>query len=122
VDAIDEKIIAELTRNARISHSEPAGKVLLSRNAMRQRTERLERQGPHRRLHHRPRGRRNRQLHGVLNPTVWAPVQPGPEARHRHHQSVSLHWSSSASVMSASGSAVVLWSDCSVQITLPRGM
>ncbi|WP_342669597.1 AsnC family transcriptional regulator, partial [Streptomyces yerevanensis] len=33
VDAIDEKIIAELTRNARISHSELAGKVLLSRNA-----------------------------------------------------------------------------------------
>ena len=45
MDAIDEKIIAELTRNARISHSELAGKVLLSRNAVRQRVERLERQG-----------------------------------------------------------------------------
>jgi DNA-binding Lrp family transcriptional regulator len=45
VDAIDEKIIAELTRNARISHSDLAGKVLLSRNAVRQRIERLERQG-----------------------------------------------------------------------------
>lgn len=45
MDAIDEKIIAELTRNARISHSELAGKVLLSRNAVRQRIERLERHG-----------------------------------------------------------------------------
>ncbi|WP_405672783.1 Lrp/AsnC family transcriptional regulator [Streptomyces sp. NBC_01530] len=45
MDAIDEKIIAELTRNGRISHSELAGKVLLSRNAVRQRIERLERQG-----------------------------------------------------------------------------
>ncbi|MER5836421.1 AsnC family transcriptional regulator [Streptomyces sp. NPDC002130] len=45
MDAIDEKIIAELTRNARISHSELAGKVLLSRNAVRQRIERLERRG-----------------------------------------------------------------------------
>lgn len=45
MDAIDEKIIAELTRNARVSHSELAGKVLLSRNAVRQRVERLERQG-----------------------------------------------------------------------------
>ncbi|MEU3087893.1 Lrp/AsnC family transcriptional regulator [Streptomyces massasporeus] len=45
MDAVDEKIIAELTRNARISHSELAGKVLLSRTAVRQRVERLERQG-----------------------------------------------------------------------------
>ncbi len=45
MDAIDEKIIAELTRNARISPSELAGKVLLSRNAVRQRIERLERRG-----------------------------------------------------------------------------
>ena len=45
MDTIDEKIIAELTRNARISHSELAGKVLLSRNAVRQRIERLEREG-----------------------------------------------------------------------------
>lgn len=33
MDGTDEKIIAELTRNARISHSDLAGKVLLSRNA-----------------------------------------------------------------------------------------
>ncbi|MFF6787358.1 AsnC family transcriptional regulator [Streptomyces sp. NPDC012510] len=45
MDAIDEKIIAELTRNARLSHSELASRVLLSRNAVRQRIERLERQG-----------------------------------------------------------------------------
>ncbi|CAM5453519.1 putative Leucine-responsive regulatory protein [Streptomyces afghaniensis 772] [Streptomyces afghaniensis] len=45
MDAIDEKIIAELTRNARLSHSELASRVLLSRNAVRQRIERLERHG-----------------------------------------------------------------------------
>ncbi|GAB2816697.1 Lrp/AsnC family transcriptional regulator [Lentzea nigeriaca] len=45
MDDVDEKIIAELTRNARISHAELAGRVLLSRNAVRQRIERLERQG-----------------------------------------------------------------------------
>ena len=45
MDAIDEKIIAELTRNARLSHAELASKVLLSRNAVRQRIGRLERQG-----------------------------------------------------------------------------
>jgi Lrp/AsnC family leucine-responsive transcriptional regulator len=45
VDAIDQKIIAELTRNARVSYAELASKVLLSRNAVRQRVERLERQG-----------------------------------------------------------------------------
>ncbi|MDX3524774.1 Lrp/AsnC family transcriptional regulator [Streptomyces scabiei] len=45
MDAIDEKIMAELTRNARLSHSELASRVLLSRNAVRQRIERLERQG-----------------------------------------------------------------------------
>ncbi|MFF7735738.1 MULTISPECIES: AsnC family transcriptional regulator [unclassified Streptomyces] len=45
MDAVDEKIIAELTRNARMPHSELAVKVLLSRNAVRQRIERLERQG-----------------------------------------------------------------------------
>ncbi|MGW0845707.1 Lrp/AsnC family transcriptional regulator [Streptomyces sp. NPDC002787] len=45
MDAIDEKIITELTRNGRIAHAELAGKVLLSRNAVRQRIERLERQG-----------------------------------------------------------------------------
>ncbi|MFJ4820367.1 Lrp/AsnC family transcriptional regulator [Streptomyces sp. NPDC088801] len=45
MDAIDEKIITELTHNGRISHSELASKVLLSRNAVRQRIERLEREG-----------------------------------------------------------------------------
>ncbi|MEU5610121.1 Lrp/AsnC family transcriptional regulator [Streptomyces sparsogenes] len=45
LDAIDEKIIAELTRNARLSHAELGQRVLLSRNAVRQRIERLERQG-----------------------------------------------------------------------------
>lgn len=45
MDAIDQKIVAELTRNARVSYAELASKVLLSRNAVRQRIERLERQG-----------------------------------------------------------------------------
>jgi Lrp/AsnC family transcriptional regulator, leucine-responsive regulatory protein len=45
MDDIDQKIIAELTRNARVSYAEVAGKVLLSRNAVRKRIERLERQG-----------------------------------------------------------------------------
>jgi Lrp/AsnC family transcriptional regulator, leucine-responsive regulatory protein len=45
MDDIDKKIIAELTRNARVSYAEVAGKVLLSRNAVRKRIERLERQG-----------------------------------------------------------------------------
>lgn len=45
MDAIDQKIVAELTRNARVSYAELAGKVLLSRTAVRQRIERLERQG-----------------------------------------------------------------------------
>lgn len=45
MDAIDQKIIAELTRNARVSYAELASKVQLSRNAVRQRVERLERQG-----------------------------------------------------------------------------
>ena len=45
MDTIDEKIVAELTRNARVSYAELASKVLLSRNAVRQRIERLERQG-----------------------------------------------------------------------------
>jgi Lrp/AsnC family leucine-responsive transcriptional regulator len=44
VDAIDEKILAELTRNARVSFAELASKVMLSRNAVRQRIDRLERQ------------------------------------------------------------------------------
>ena len=46
MDAIDQKIVAELTRNARVPYAELASKVLLSRNAVRQRIERLERQGP----------------------------------------------------------------------------
>jgi DNA-binding Lrp family transcriptional regulator len=45
MDAIDQKIVAELTRNARVPYAELASKVLLSRNAVRQRVERLERQG-----------------------------------------------------------------------------
>ncbi|MER6784095.1 AsnC family transcriptional regulator [Streptomyces sp. NPDC000658] len=45
MDAIDERIISELTRNARISHAELGQRVRLSRNAVRQRVERLERQG-----------------------------------------------------------------------------
>ncbi len=45
MDAINDKIVAELTRNARVSYAELAIKVSLSRNAVRQRVERLERQG-----------------------------------------------------------------------------
>ncbi|MET8975616.1 Lrp/AsnC family transcriptional regulator [Streptomyces sp. NPDC004539] len=45
MDTIDEQIITELTRNARISHAELGQRVSLSRNAVRQRVERLERQG-----------------------------------------------------------------------------
>ncbi|AXJ08968.1 Lrp/AsnC family transcriptional regulator [Arthrobacter sp. PM3] len=45
LDQIDQRILAELTKNARMSHAELATKVLLSRNAVRQRIERMERQG-----------------------------------------------------------------------------
>lgn len=45
LDRIDQRILAELTRNARVSHAELATKVLLSRNAVRQRVDRMERQG-----------------------------------------------------------------------------
>lgn len=45
LDRSDERILAELTRNARIPHAELAGKVNLSRNAVRLRIERLERDG-----------------------------------------------------------------------------
>jgi DNA-binding Lrp family transcriptional regulator len=45
LDKIDEKILEELTRNARLSHNEIALKVNLSRNAVRLRIERLERDG-----------------------------------------------------------------------------
>lgn len=43
VDEIDEKILQELARDARISHAEISQRVNLSRNAVRQRIERLER-------------------------------------------------------------------------------
>ncbi|WP_349436566.1 Lrp/AsnC family transcriptional regulator [Pararhizobium sp. A13] len=45
LDRADERILAELTRNARIPHAELAAKVNLSRNAIRQRIDRLERDG-----------------------------------------------------------------------------
>ena len=45
LDHVDQAIIAELTKNARISHAELAQRVLLSRNAVRQRIGRLERRG-----------------------------------------------------------------------------
>jgi DNA-binding Lrp family transcriptional regulator len=45
LDQADERILAELTRNARIPHAELATKVNLSRNAVRQRIDRLERDG-----------------------------------------------------------------------------
>ena len=44
-DKLDERIVGELTRNARITHAELAGRVHLSRNAVRQRIRRLERDG-----------------------------------------------------------------------------
>lgn len=45
LDRADERILAELTKNARIAHAELAAKVSLSRNAIRQRIDRLERDG-----------------------------------------------------------------------------
>lgn len=45
LDPLDERIIAELRLNARAAHAELATKVNLSRNAVRQRIERLERDG-----------------------------------------------------------------------------
>ncbi|MCT9869601.1 Lrp/AsnC family transcriptional regulator [Paenarthrobacter aurescens] len=45
LDGIDQRILSELTKNARVPHAELAGKVLLSRNAVRQRIDRMERQG-----------------------------------------------------------------------------
>jgi DNA-binding Lrp family transcriptional regulator len=45
LDPLDERIISELTLNARATHAELAIKVNLSRNAVRQRIERLERDG-----------------------------------------------------------------------------
>ena len=44
-DAIDTTILAELRANARSSHAQLGEKVLLSRNAVRARIERLERDG-----------------------------------------------------------------------------
>lgn len=45
LDRIDELVLAELKRNARVSHAELSAKVNLSRNAVRVRIERLEREG-----------------------------------------------------------------------------
>ena len=45
LDKIDERIIEELTRNSRLAHNDIAMKVNLSRNAVRLRIERLERDG-----------------------------------------------------------------------------
>ncbi|ASY57769.1 MULTISPECIES: Lrp/AsnC family transcriptional regulator [Sinorhizobium] len=45
LDRTDEQILVELKANARISHAELSAKVNLSRNAVRVRIERLERQG-----------------------------------------------------------------------------
>ena len=45
LDQIDQRILFELLKNARVSHAELASKVLLSRNAVRQRIDRMERQG-----------------------------------------------------------------------------
>ncbi|MGO8092891.1 Lrp/AsnC family transcriptional regulator [Rhizobium leguminosarum] len=45
LDRTDEQIVAALKANARSSHSELSAKVNLSRNAVRVRIERLEREG-----------------------------------------------------------------------------
>ena len=45
LDQIDRRILAELSRNARLSHAELGERVHLSRNAVRQRIERLELEG-----------------------------------------------------------------------------
>jgi DNA-binding Lrp family transcriptional regulator len=45
LDSQDERILAALTANAKISHAELGLKVHLSRNAVRQRIERMERDG-----------------------------------------------------------------------------
>ncbi|KPW47376.1 hypothetical protein ALO95_200177 [Pseudomonas syringae pv. antirrhini] len=45
LDPLDERILAALTANAKISHAELGLKVHLSRNAVRQRIERMERDG-----------------------------------------------------------------------------
>jgi len=45
VDAIDDRIVAELTRDARVPLVALAARVHLSRNAVKQRMERMERDG-----------------------------------------------------------------------------
>jgi Lrp/AsnC family leucine-responsive transcriptional regulator len=45
LDTLDQRILAELRGNGRMSHSDLAERVNLSRNAVRQRVERLERDG-----------------------------------------------------------------------------
>ncbi|OWJ98239.1 AsnC family transcriptional regulator [Pseudomonas sp. A46] len=45
LDKVDEKILDELSRNSRLAHNDIALKVNLSRNAVRLRIERLERDG-----------------------------------------------------------------------------
>lgn len=45
LDPQDERILAALTANAKISHAELGSKVNLSRSAVRQRIERMERDG-----------------------------------------------------------------------------
>ncbi|TGR65715.1 Lrp/AsnC family transcriptional regulator [bacterium M00.F.Ca.ET.194.01.1.1] len=45
IDRIDDQLLAELKANARISHADLSAKVNLSRNAVRVRIERLEREG-----------------------------------------------------------------------------
>jgi Lrp/AsnC family transcriptional regulator, leucine-responsive regulatory protein len=45
LDRVDEQILCALKANSRASHAELSGKVNLSRNAVRVRIERLEREG-----------------------------------------------------------------------------
>jgi Lrp/AsnC family transcriptional regulator, leucine-responsive regulatory protein len=45
LDPIDAQILSELRRNARRSHAQLGERIMLSRNAVRQRVERLERDG-----------------------------------------------------------------------------
>lgn len=45
LDRVDEQLLSELKTNARISHADLSAKVNLSRNAVRVRIERLEREG-----------------------------------------------------------------------------
>lgn len=45
LDELDQRILAQLRSNARVSHAELAQRVHLSRNAVRQRIDRLERDG-----------------------------------------------------------------------------